>query len=228
MHKSVQWRMVTWTLTSRIMWNRSKLCTKTLEKQLEPLGFPQITYAASQTPRCPTGWQGPQHTGHPNLTGFLGMRASSQAGTAGPWCLSSNRVQAGKHFSRLGMEYSISEGKKEPFSEPGLAKLCRGTRGSWPLSWVFSALCSETDAFRPMNWLAAVYQDLGTALDLQLTGARQPQISPELPQQLQGLNLRPWRSSSNLLKSAISNATAQILPLTQNEELLRDFGQIMG
>lgn len=58
-------------------------------------------------------------------------------------CLSSNRGQAGRHFSRLDMEYSISNCREEPLWEAGLAKRCRGTRSSWPLSWVFSALCSE-------------------------------------------------------------------------------------
>lgn len=50
----------------------------------------------------------------------------------------------------------------------------------------------------------------------------------ELPQQLQGLNLRPWSPGSNLLKFAISNATAQILLLMQKKELPRDFEQTMG
>lgn len=50
--------------------------------------------------------------------------------------LSSNR----EHFLRLDMEYSISDCKKEPFSEPGLAKRCRDSRSIWPLSWGFRAL----------------------------------------------------------------------------------------
>lgn len=212
MYKSVQWRMVTGFFTSWIMWSRSKLCTKTWKEQLW-CGAPGISsdhlhrVTEASVPTGVTGWQ---HTGHPSLTGFLGMSASSSKDS---WSmhLSSNGVQAGRHFSRLDVEYSISVCKKEPFSEPGLAKRCRGTRGSWALGWVFCALCSENDDFCPVNWLRARYQELSTALHLQLTGACQPRISLELPQHLQGLNLRPWSPGSNLLKCAVGNATAQIL-----------------
>lgn len=94
---------------------------------------------------------------------------------------------------------------------------------------MFSPLCREMDAFCPVNKTTAIYQELGTVLDHQLTGVCQAQISPELPQQFQGVNLRPWSPSSNLLKfTIISNVTAQILPLTQNEELPRDVEQIVS
>ena len=143
-------------------------------------------------------------------------------------CLSSSRVQADRHFSRSDGEYIVSDQKKEPFAEPRWAERCQGTAGSRPLSWMFSPLCREADVFCPVNKPTAIYQKLSTVLDLQLTGACQAQISPALPQQLQGVNLRPQSPSSNLLKFAISNVTAQILPLTQNEELPRDVEQIMG
>lgn len=190
---------------------------------MEPLGFPQITYAASQNPGYPTGVTGWQHTGHPNLTGFQGMRAPPRQGQLAQ-CLSSNRVQAGRHFSRLDMECSISDCKKEHFSEAGLAKRCRGARSSWPLRWVLCPLQWEW-WFLPHE-LAESY--LPRAQHSTGPPASWSVSAPELPQQLQGLNLRPWSPASNLLESAISNATAQILLLTQDEELRRDFEQIMG
>lgn len=82
--------------------------------------------------------------------------------------------------------------------------------------------------FLPCELAESYLQELSTALDLQLTGACEPWISPELPQHLQGLNLGPWSPGSNLLKCAVTNATAQILLLTQNEQLLRDFERVMG
>jgi len=82
--------------------------------------------------------------------------------------------------------------------------------------------------FCPVNKSAAIYQELGTVLDLQLSRACPPQVSTELPQQLKGVNLRPQSPTLNLLKFAIGSITAQILPLTQNEELPRDVHQIMG
>lgn len=72
------------------------------------------------------------------------------------------------------------------------------------------------DVFCPVGKPTAVYQEFGTVLHLQLIGACQ--TSPELPRQLLGVNLRPGSPGSNLLKFAISNVTAQILPLTQKEE----------
>lgn len=142
------------------------------------------------------------------------------------WCLSSRGVQADRHFLRWDGEHSISDQKKQPYRQPRWVERYRGTAGSRPLSWMFSSLCRKTDVFCPVNLPAAIYRELSTVLNLQLTRACQPQKSPELPQQLEEVNLHPQRS--NLLKFAISKETAQILPLTQIEELLRDVGQIMS
>lgn len=144
MHKSVQWRMLTRTFTSRIMWNQSKLCTKTWEKQW--CGAPGISSVhLCNITESQVAHRGDRVTTHrlsqphwlPAHEGLLPGKDSWST------CLSSRRVQTGRHFSRLGMEYSISDCKKEPFSELGLAKRCRGTRSSWPLCWVLCALCSR-------------------------------------------------------------------------------------
>lgn len=212
--------MVTRTFTSGIMWNCSKFCTKTWEKQLWR-GVPGIF----SDHLCSITEPWVLHRGDRVTT----QRASQphwlpEHEDSWPTCLSSNRVQAGRRFSSLDMEYSISDCKKEPFSELGLAKRCRGTRSSWPLSWVLCPLqwerwflpCELTESYLPRT-----QHSTGPPANWGVS-------APELPQQLQGLNLRPWSPASNLLESAISNATAQILLLTQDEELRGDFGQIMS
>lgn len=178
---------------------------------------------------------GPSQGGRAHLAGGNPTSPASRAWGPPPrqdqlvWqCLSSRRAQVDRHFSRSGGEHSISDQKKEPFPEAGWAERCWGTAVSRPLSWMFSSLWGEVNVLCPVNKPAAVYLELGTVWDLQLTGACQPLISPELPQQLQGVNLRPWSPCSSLLKFAISNVTAQVLPLTQNEEFLRDVEQIMS
>lgn len=129
-------KWLTGTFTSRITWNRSKLCTKTWEKQLwSPCDFlssisePQVPHRGDRviTDRAPQPYWLPGHGG------LLPGKDS--------WSmhLSSNR----EHFLRLDMEYSISDCKKEPFSEPGLAKRCQGSRSSWPLE--LGVLC-------PLQW----------------------------------------------------------------------------
>lgn len=188
-----------------------------------PWDFLRSPMQHHRTSGTPQGWQGDNTQGIPTS---LASRAWGLLPGKDSWPSVCHQIECKQAGISQGWIWNVAfqTAKKEHFSEAGLAKRCRGARSSWPLRWVLCPLQWEW-WFLPHE-LAESY--LPRAQHSTGPPANWSVSAPELPQQLQGLNLRPWSPASNLLESAISNATAQILLLTQDEELRRDFEQIMG